>query len=215
MVQNKLKDIDEAFVKQFLNSTPTESVLIPTPVLSGLAQSLRQNKTYCFKTDPGPWGWCATCKVTLQHHQSHQSRLSTSNIRSAQRKANLAFAVKKEILKIQMRSLFQLLPRFLSLKILTKIYLMMIPRAGGSAIKLATRIITYLGTNWRKSGWPFCLRSSVRSAPLLMRIISGYRLWSTPGRSCVGHLSILWMSLSLIIHWVTTRGNRNLKNRKF
>ena len=112
--QNKFKDIDETFVKQFLNSTPTESVLIPTRVLSGLAHSLRQNKTYCFKTDPGPWGWCATCKVECELSVSSiQCHLPTTNIRSALRKVNLAFAAKKEILEIQTRSLFQLLPRLI------------------------------------------------------------------------------------------------------
>ena len=113
MDRNKLKDIDETFVKQFLNSTPTESVLIPTRELSGLAQSLRQNKTYCFKTDPGPWGWCATCKVTsrlidINNVSKYQLMI---NIRSAPRKVNLDFAPGEDPLEIQMRSLYQLLQR--------------------------------------------------------------------------------------------------------
>ena len=63
-----LRDIDEMFVKQFLKNgnvtTPTESVLISTNEFRALTDSLRENRTYCFKTEPGPWGWCATCKVT-------------------------------------------------------------------------------------------------------------------------------------------------------
>ena len=61
------KDIDEEFLNQFLKngnvSAPTESLLIPTSELRRLTDSLRHNKTFCFKTEPGTWGWCATCKV--------------------------------------------------------------------------------------------------------------------------------------------------------
>ena len=67
MVDNdEIKDIDEKFVGQFLiNGTvrqPIESMMIPTASIKELTENIRNNKTYCFKTDPGPFGWCATCK---------------------------------------------------------------------------------------------------------------------------------------------------------
>ena len=63
---------------EFLNTlltTPTESLLIPTEeirfgkkfpptsVLRKITDSVKNNKTYCFSTKNGPFGWCATCKV--------------------------------------------------------------------------------------------------------------------------------------------------------
>ena len=67
MVDNdEIKDIDEKFVGQFLiNGTvrqPIESMMIPTASIKELTENIRNNKTYCFKTDPGPFGWCTTCK---------------------------------------------------------------------------------------------------------------------------------------------------------
>ena len=67
MVDNdEIKDIDEKFVGQFLiNGTvrqPIESMMIPTASIKELTENIRNNKTYCFQTDPGPFGWCATCK---------------------------------------------------------------------------------------------------------------------------------------------------------
>ena len=47
---------DEKFAKEFLERRPTESLLIPT-------DETNNNKTYCFSTETGPFGWCATCKV--------------------------------------------------------------------------------------------------------------------------------------------------------
>ena len=38
-------------------------MMIPTESLHQLNDLIRQNKTYCFKIDPGVAGWCATCKV--------------------------------------------------------------------------------------------------------------------------------------------------------
>ena len=35
----------------------------PTSVLRKITQSVKNNKTYCFSTHNGPFGWCATCKV--------------------------------------------------------------------------------------------------------------------------------------------------------
>ena len=34
-----------------------------TSVLRKITQSVNINKTYCFSTQNGPFGWCATCKV--------------------------------------------------------------------------------------------------------------------------------------------------------
>ena len=63
----ELDEKDKQFIKQFLeNGTvkePTESMMIPTESLHQLNDLIRQNKTYCFKIDPGVAGWCATCKV--------------------------------------------------------------------------------------------------------------------------------------------------------
>ena len=58
---------DEEFVKNFLlNGTihvPPESVLFPSESLEELTAKIKANKTYCFDTRPGPYGWCATCNV--------------------------------------------------------------------------------------------------------------------------------------------------------
>ena len=66
---DELKDIDEEFVKKFLlNGTvtaPTEAHLIQTDSLRKLTENIKSNKTFCFKTAPGEFGWCATCKVSL------------------------------------------------------------------------------------------------------------------------------------------------------
>ena len=43
-------------MKEFLEHRPTEALLIPT-------DKMNNNKTYCFSTRNGPFGWCATCKV--------------------------------------------------------------------------------------------------------------------------------------------------------
>ena len=63
---DEIEDLDESFVGQFLiNGTvrqPIESMMIPTASIKQLTENIRNNKTYCFKTDPGPFGWCATCK---------------------------------------------------------------------------------------------------------------------------------------------------------
>ena len=34
-----------------------------TSVLRKITQSVNDNRTYCFSTKQGPYGWCATCKV--------------------------------------------------------------------------------------------------------------------------------------------------------
>ena len=65
----ELKDLDEEFVKQFLlNGTvtaPTEAHLFQTDALRKLTEKIKSNKTFCFKTTPGKFGWCATCRVSL------------------------------------------------------------------------------------------------------------------------------------------------------
>ena len=62
------QNISENFVRTFLlNGTthhvPSESLLLPSHVLKDITSSIMANKTYCFDTNPGPYGWCATCKV--------------------------------------------------------------------------------------------------------------------------------------------------------
>merc|ERR1712142_897350 len=56
----------EDFVKQFLLGgkvvVPTESLLLQTDILTQLTETLNTNKTFCFKTDAGQFGWCATCE---------------------------------------------------------------------------------------------------------------------------------------------------------
>ena len=61
-------EVDEDFLNQFLvedgNLTiPAESLLIDTKTLEKLSWDISSNKTYCFNTQPGEFGWCATCKV--------------------------------------------------------------------------------------------------------------------------------------------------------
>ena len=69
-----LNSIDEVFVKQFiLNGSviaPTETLLIQTDSLAKLTEKIKSNKTFCFNTDPGKFGWCATCKVIIIFTQS-------------------------------------------------------------------------------------------------------------------------------------------------
>jgi hypothetical protein len=70
--------IDDDFVKQWLyHQPPAESLLVPTDEIrwvigwgsatcldpSKITESLKNNKSYCFSTEVGPFGWCATCKV--------------------------------------------------------------------------------------------------------------------------------------------------------
>ena len=67
MDNDEIEDLDESFVAHFLiNGTvrqPIESMMIPTASIKELTENIRNNKTYCFNTNPGPFGWCATCKV--------------------------------------------------------------------------------------------------------------------------------------------------------
>ena len=75
-----LDEIDEEFVRQFLQ-VPAESLLIPTAdircvtksvglflnilsVTRKITETVKNNKTYCFSTQVGEYGWCATCKVS-------------------------------------------------------------------------------------------------------------------------------------------------------
>ena len=38
-------------------------IFFSTSVLRKITQSVNDNRTYCFSTKQGPYGWCATCKV--------------------------------------------------------------------------------------------------------------------------------------------------------
>merc|ERR1719341_2072963 len=70
VASKKLTNFDEAFVKQFLVngsvSLPKESMLLPTESIKDLFGTLQANKTYCFSTHPGPFGWCATCDLNAK-----------------------------------------------------------------------------------------------------------------------------------------------------
>ena len=58
---------DDLFVKQFLLNgsiiAPTETILVASNDLKDLTSTIKANKTYCFKTEAGQYGWCATCRV--------------------------------------------------------------------------------------------------------------------------------------------------------
>ena len=70
MYEYDTKEFNETLVKQFLLNgsvvAPTESLLIQTDLIKKLTEKIQSNKTFCFKTEPGTFGWCATCKVGLQ-----------------------------------------------------------------------------------------------------------------------------------------------------
>ena len=64
------KNLTDEFVQTFLlNGTshhiPTESLLLRADALRDLTSKINANKTYCFDTKPGPYGWCATCRVRM------------------------------------------------------------------------------------------------------------------------------------------------------
>ena len=65
----QIKNFDNNFVQQFLLNdsiiVPTEALLIQTESLNKIVETIKSNKSFCFKTDPGEFGWCATCKVYL------------------------------------------------------------------------------------------------------------------------------------------------------
>ena len=58
---------DEDFIKPFMKdgkiNVPIETMMFPHDLLKEKLELLEQNKTLCFKIDPGIAGWCATCKV--------------------------------------------------------------------------------------------------------------------------------------------------------
>ena len=61
-----MEDFTEEFMKQFiLNETavPAETLLIKTESLKRISEKIQRNETFCFKTHPGEFGWCATCQV--------------------------------------------------------------------------------------------------------------------------------------------------------
>lgn len=49
-------------LKSFVNKINSESI-------RDLFSSLKANKTYCFSTDTGPFGWCATCDVDAKKNE--------------------------------------------------------------------------------------------------------------------------------------------------
>ena len=64
----EMEAISEDFVKQFIlntDSVPAETVLIHTESLKRITKQIQRNETFCFKTDHGEFGWCATCQVEL------------------------------------------------------------------------------------------------------------------------------------------------------
>ena len=44
--------------------------------IKDLFSSLKANKTYCFSTDAGPFGWCATCDVDAKKLEKGHCDLS-------------------------------------------------------------------------------------------------------------------------------------------
>ena len=62
-----IKEFNEESVRQFLLNgsvvAPAESLLFQTDSLKKLTANFQGNRTFCFKTNPGKFGWCATCKV--------------------------------------------------------------------------------------------------------------------------------------------------------
>ena len=64
----QIKSVDNNFMKQFLLNgsiiAPTEALLIKTDSLNKIVETIKNNKSFCFRTDPGEFGWCATCKVS-------------------------------------------------------------------------------------------------------------------------------------------------------
>ena len=82
MVANgTLSNYDEAFVKQFLvngNITvPKESMLLETDSIKDLFSTLKANKTYCFSTEHGSFGWCATCDLDAREFEKGHCGMTT------------------------------------------------------------------------------------------------------------------------------------------
>ena len=65
----EIENFNNTFVEQFLLNdsiiVPTEALLIQTDSLNKIVETIKNNKSFCFKTDPGEFGWCATFKVFL------------------------------------------------------------------------------------------------------------------------------------------------------
>ena len=85
----ELDQIDKKFAEQLLINgsikVPTESIMIPTDSLAELEALLELNHTHCFRTSPGPFGWCATCKVSITAKYRFQHQI----LRKEPKKASL------------------------------------------------------------------------------------------------------------------------------
>ena len=85
--------IDLKYIEQFLiNGTikePTESMMIPTDSLKEINDLIKQNRTHCFKIEPGLAGWCATCRVRALTNYFYLLSKNISRLRP--RRVNTAF----------------------------------------------------------------------------------------------------------------------------
>jgi len=56
-------NMTEQFVKHFLKSKrPKEAAIITEDALRNITNAVRNNRTHCFPTDIGKYGWCGTCQ---------------------------------------------------------------------------------------------------------------------------------------------------------
>ena len=61
-----IEDFTEEFMRQFIqngSAVPAETLLIQTESMKRITEQVQRNETFCFKTEPGQFGWCATCQV--------------------------------------------------------------------------------------------------------------------------------------------------------
>ena len=49
-------------------------IFLLSSILRKITEAVNKNKTYCFSTEKGPFGWCATCKVGLIFSITKRSR---------------------------------------------------------------------------------------------------------------------------------------------
>ena len=49
-------------------------IFLLSSTLRKITEAVNKNKTYCFSTEKGPFGWCATCKVGLIFSITKRSR---------------------------------------------------------------------------------------------------------------------------------------------
>ena len=167
----KLDKIDLKYIEQFLiNGTikePTESMMIPTDSLAELTDLIKQNRTHCFKIEPGLAGWCATCRV---RPRKNIFPFLQNNCRLRPRRVNMAFVNPCREIGDQktLRKLLLLpLPRFEIQTTPVSGNSDLLCRAGGSVTTPASSDLSTATT----SGWSGSPRSRMGSARKVARII--------------------------------------------